>query len=160
MLIIFDLDGTLFQTKPCDIAAVNHLFEELELKKIENNVIINNIGKRTSEFLTSILPDNIKQQDVCERFRKLERIEVRENGILFPGIVDLIEKLLLKGHILNICSNGSLEYIGIVLEKTGITKYFSKVYSAKEFSNKAEVIQTISSNNHKAVVIGDTISDI
>lgn len=106
------------------------------------------------------MPDNIKQQDVCDRFRELEQNEVRKNGILFPGVVEMLEELLLKGQKLYICANGSIEYIKLVLENTGITKYFSMVYSAKEFSNKAEVIRTIVTNNHQAIVIGDTISDI
>lgn len=160
MIIIFDLDGTLFQTALCDIAAVNHLFDELAIEKVDDTAITYNIGKKTFEFLTNILPAHIKQQDVYDRFRELEQKEVRENGILFPGVIELFEELVSKGHTLIICSNGSSEYIELVLKKTGITKYFSNIYSAKEANNKGEVIRKILDNNSPAVVIGDTLSDI
>lgn len=56
MQIIFDLDGTLFKTDICIINAVNRLFGELGLTRIEEHYIAQNIGKKADEFLRSLLP--------------------------------------------------------------------------------------------------------
>lgn len=46
MQIIFDLDGTLFQTRFCDINAINRLFDEFGLMRTEEQYITQNIGKK------------------------------------------------------------------------------------------------------------------
>lgn len=160
MLVIFDLDGTLFQTAYCDVNAVDKLFKELALPKVNEEIIIRNIGKSTTDFLRSILPPYIKENDVYDRFRELERTAVKEEGILFPGIEEMLQQLKLKGHTLYVCSTGSMEYIELVLKKTGIRQYFDKVYSAKSFPSKTAAVNEIISCNESAVIVGDTISDI
>lgn len=160
MIIIFDLDGTLFQTKPCDINAINYLFDELGLDRIDEQYITQNIGKKTDDFLRSLLPSNINPQDVRQRFRELEQCEVNESGILFPNVVEMLDELTLKGHSLFICSNGSMEYIELVLKRTGIKKYFSKIISSKLYNSKAEAVNNIMNSKECAVLIGDTLTDI
>lgn len=160
MHIIFDLDGTLFQTRYCDINAINCLFDELGLSHIDEKSITQNIGKKTDDFLRSILPTDINIVDVRQRFRDLEQREVIERGILFPQITDMLEQLTLKGHSLYICSNGSSEYIELVLQSTKIREYFCQTYSAKYYESKAEVVKNIINDSQSAVVIGDTFSDI
>ena len=160
MIIIFDLDGTLFQTAYSDINAVNKLFEELGLNRLEEKNIVQNIGKKTDDFLKSILPKHINPVDVKDRFRELEYIDVNAHGRLFDNVAEMLEKLVLNNHLLYICSNGSLEYIKFVLNKTGIEKYFSGVYRAKQFSCKSDVVKQIINDNKKAILIGDTYEDI
>ena len=160
MLVIYDLDGTLFQTRFCVTNAINRLFDELGLMRIEEQYITQNIGKKTDDFLRSLLPSHININDVSRRFRELEQSEVKESGILFPKVSEMLEQLTSRGHSLYICSNGSIEYIELVLQKTKTSKYFCEKHSAKYYVSKAEAVQNILSNNQSAVVIGDTFSDI
>ena len=160
MQIIFDLDGTLFQTKFCDINAVNRLCDEFGIMRIDEQYIAQNIGKKTDDFLRSLLPPHINIEKATDRFRELEQKEVKERGILFPNITEMLEILLSKGHSLYICSNGSIEYIELVLQRTKITQYFCEKHSAKHYSSKTEAIKNIVNSNQSAVVIGDTFSDI
>ncbi len=160
MQIIFDMDGTLFQTSLCDINAMNRLYDEYKLQRTEEKYIIQNIGKKTEDFLRSLLPPHININDASKRFHELEREEVKGNGMLFPGIEEMLEQLLLKGHSLYICSNGSMEYIELVLQRTKINQYFCEKHSAKHYATKAEAVKKIMNNNQSVIVIGDTFSDI
>lgn len=160
MQIIFDLDGTLFQTRFCDINAINRLFDEFGLMRTEEQYITQNIGKKTEDFLSSILPPIININDASKRFRELEQNEVKENGILFPNVVEMLDNLFSKGHSLYICSNGSIEYIELVLQRTKISQYFCEIHSAKHYASKAEAVKNILNSNQSAIVIGDTFSDI
>ena len=160
MQVIFDLDGTLFQTRFSAINAIHCLCNELDLPQIDEYIIIQNIGKRTDDFLLSIFPSNINIDEIRQSFRDIERMEVVERGILFPQINEVLEQLTLQGHSLYICSNGSSEYIELVLTGTKIRKYFDEIYSAKYYDSKVEVLKTIRKNSQSAVVIGDTSSDI
>ncbi len=160
MQIIFDLDGTLFQAKYCDINAINRLFDEFGIMRTEEQYITQSIGKKTEDFLSSLLPSTININDASKRFRELEQNEVKESGILFPNITEMLENLFSKGHLLYICSNGSIEYIELVLQRTKIREYFCEIYSAKHYDSKAKAIKNIINSNQSAIVIGDTFSDI
>jgi phosphoglycolate phosphatase len=159
MLIIFDLDGTLFQTAVCDVNAVHKLCDELGIKHVAEREIIAGIGKTIYNFLNDILPSNNLLDEVCIRFRELERTEVIERGELFPGIPQMLEKLRGEGHTLAICSNGSLEYIMLVLDHMGITGFFHEIQSAKYIGSKTEVVRQMLRESKNAVMVGDTKSD-
>ncbi|WP_455717549.1 HAD family hydrolase, partial [Anaerosporobacter sp.] len=109
MNIIFDLDGTLFQTQPCIINAVNKLFLNNGLKPIESDKILQNIGKRSNDFLCSILPPDIITNELYEQFCMYEKEEISQNGQLFDGIQTLLDYLKINNHHLYLCSNGSIE---------------------------------------------------
>lgn len=160
MLVIFDLDGTLFQTALCVINAINQLFDELNLKRIPMKAITDCIGKTTYDFLQTLLPEAIDPYSCCERFRLLEQIEVAKHGILYNGVEKMLVHLKSNGHTLFICSNGSTEYINLVLSTTGIDKYIDSVVSAKIYSTKSNAVKQIIQNNSCAVLVGDTLFDI
>lgn len=50
MHVIFDLDGTLFQTAICEYYAVNQLRSEYSLPSLSEQIIKQNIGKQTADF--------------------------------------------------------------------------------------------------------------
>lgn len=159
MNIIFDLDGTLFQTQPCIINAVNKFFSNNGLEPIEVDSILQNIGKRSNDFLSSILPPNINVKDVYEEFSMYEKEEISKNGQLFDGIVALLDYLKTNEHHLYLCSNGSDEYINLVLEKSKIKQYFEKIISTK-FISKKDTVKELINKNDLFIMIGDTIYDI
>jgi phosphoglycolate phosphatase len=72
----------------------------------------------------------------------------------------VLESLFSKGHSLYICSNGSIEYIELVLQRTKISEYFCEKHSAKQYFSKSEAVKNIISSNQSAIIIGDTYSDI
>lgn len=160
MQIIFDLDGTLFKTADCEIAAIDNLCKEFAYQKIPDKEITSNIGKKTSDFLLSLFSNSIDLDQYTKRFRELEHIEISNHGQLFPDAENMLKTLKACGHHLCICSNGSLEYINLVLERTKIDSYFTEIISAKDFSSKVEAIAKIIENNKDSILVGDTNSDI
>jgi phosphoglycolate phosphatase len=160
MLLLFDLDGTLYQTKYSIIHAVNSLFDELGQPHPDVLAILKHVGKTSVDFFRAILPAQFSPKEASERFRDLEFDAVKKIGILYPGVPQLLERLKSDGHTLCVCSNGSLEYIGLVLETTGIRQYFSRLYSAKFHESKAQMVREIVQPGERAVMIGDTSSDI
>lgn len=159
MQIIFDLDGTLFQTKCCVTSAFYRLSKELGIAITEEEITME-IGKKTYDFLKSLLPESINPNDVRERFREIEREEVQKHGKLFPNTEKVLKKLKNDGHSLYICSAGSYEYVELVLSKTKIADLFNQIFSANSDKSKSDIIREIINSNSRAVVIGDTKSDV
>ncbi len=79
---------------------------------------------------------------------------------LFPDVLKALKQLKQDGHTLSICSNGSLEYIKLVMQTTGITDFFDDICSAKQFASKTDAVKKIVERNPTAVMVGDTFSDI
>ncbi len=159
MLLIFDLDGTLFRTADGVVRAVNRLRAEMGLVSLPEPKILENIGKKTPLFLNAVLKDLPEEQirNSRERYRELEHEEINRGG-LFSGIYEMLERLSHKNQLC-ICSNGSLDYLHRVLSKTKVEHFFSAIQTASIFCSKAEAVKELLNKGEDAVVIGDTLED-
>jgi phosphoglycolate phosphatase len=167
--VIFDLDGTLYQTHITVGKAVNETFKEYSFPSVDVDVLKRNIGKTKENFLKGILPEQIwknyfdgREEEFNrfnERLRYHERKAVPECGRLFEGVKELLISLVDLGYELIICSNGSNEYIDIVLDSMGIRKYFSGVYSSKYSPSKGFLLKQMYQEGNYAIVVGDTRID-
>lgn len=160
MNIIFDLDGTLFQTDRCVINAVNELCRRNELGIVSEEMMKENIGKRSADFLGRILPADVDPNAFYEEYSLLERNEISKNAQLYKNVVKLLSELKEKGHHLFVCSNGSKEYIDLVLNKTHSAQYFDEVYSAKYISKGEVVKKIIGDGSISTIMVGDTNTDL
>ena len=122
MLLVFDLDGTLFMAKP----------------------VVAQAGLDTFQVGYS---ENL-------------RAAIRDCGALFPNVLKMLSRLHSAGHELIICSKSPIMYVEIVLEETGLAKFFTRAYSSGEYASKAECVREIIGADSCAVVIGDTHGDI
>jgi phosphoglycolate phosphatase len=160
MHLIFDLDGTLFETAHTVMTAVRALFDELGLPVPDEAGVLTHIGKPSPRFLAAILPEGLATEAVAARFCVLERAAVSESGRVFFGVPDMLQSLRCDGHKMSVCSNGSEEYIRLVLAVTGIEAFFAGIYSAKFSSSKAEKVREMLTSDEDAVVIGDAGDDL
>lgn len=159
MHVIFDLDGTLFQTAICEYYAMNQLRSEYSLPSLSEQIIKQNIGKQTADFLKCYFPESYLSDTFIEHYHNLEHAAILQHGSLFPDIPALLEHLKRNHCQLDICSNGSVEYINRVLDKTNIRAYFRHLITAQNFSSKADAIRTLLTEESPAVIVGDTTSD-
>ncbi len=158
--VIFDLDGTLYETNSSILGAVEETRREFGLPPVPEAEVSRHIGKTLDSFLAVLFPENKDLDSVRDAFRLHERTAVKKHGRLFPGIVSLLEELKQLGFFLTICSNGSESYIGLVLESMEIREYFSEIVSSKYCSSKGEAVARIASPEEFSIVVGDTIIDL
>ncbi len=163
-LVIFDLDGTLYQTELVSIAATKKAFNDMNLSIPDEEVVMKHFGEMTENFCKSIYPAGS-----CSEWEKLaklignyEKTLIPELGKLYEGIEVILEELYERNYKIAICSNGSLEYINLVLTSTGIKKYFSVIKSNKNIKSKEKIIKDLLAyfNTNRAIVIGDTVYDV
>lgn len=160
-LVIFDLDGTLLCTHHHICKAVKDTLSAVGLPDISNDMIIDLIGETSDVFFTAIAPEckNIKQFKTL--FRKNEHIALLSHGKLFESIPVVLSNLVAQGFQLAICSCGSMEYIELALNNTGLRDLFHSVISSKEYASKTEAIKEIitSSKHENVIVVGDKYHD-
>ncbi|MFO7991560.1 MAG: HAD family hydrolase [Thermoplasmata archaeon] len=162
MLVIFDLDGTLFETGSSVIPAVRHSLRDIGMEEVDDDTILSLIGERTPVFCEKIVGG---RGDKFEEFRgKLwyyEHKYIGEMGKLFPGIKKMLKVLKERGFILAVCSNGSQDYVDYVLEVTDIAGYFDERVSSSQMKSKKVAIEGLmgSYGKEKAVMVGDKRHD-
>ena len=168
MLLIFDLDGTLFQAKTSVLLAVRRLLDELGIPAPDENTILKNAGQGIDALLRNILPRGSALAVARMRALELMRKAVLECGELFPGVREAVIQLHNEGYELAICSNSPEEYIETVLEHTGIADAFSRYCSVSAYPSKASAIRELLQTEPPhcppgcptAIVIGDTHGDV
>ena len=143
MLLIFDLDGTLFQAKPVVLRADWGLLRELGVPEIDESTLFKNAGQGLDTLLRNILPESTDLAAARARYLEMVREAILDSGELFPGIRDVLEQLHADGHTLVVCSNSPPEYIKLVLEHTGISGLFTRYCSSEEYASKAEAIREL-----------------
>ncbi len=157
--VIFDLDGTIYETNSSILGAVEETMKEFGLPPVEVTQVSQNIGKTLDSFLMSLLPEQVDLEAFKEGFRINERAAVRKHGRLFCGVTELLKELKNRDYSLFICSNGSESYINLVLESTGIRDYFSGITSSKYLTSKGQAFRSLTLEGDFAIIVGDTAID-
>lgn len=164
-MIVFDLDGTLYQTHKTCMVVLKEMCDKyrLELGPEDENYLM---YTTVASLLDKVAPDMPEFERI--RFQheyKWREIEVvSQTGELFDGAEEVLRRLRTKGHKLAICGMGSEEYIAAVLKRCSIRKYFDYVYPRQEGKTKSQVLMQLlcESGEQKAdcVMVGDSITDL
>ena len=171
--IIFDFDGTLFQTEKLVVYAFEQTFNRLEAEGIYKGAIPNEsqmlsvIGNTEKELWENLLPDYREEihQKANSYLLDYELLGIKEGyGALYPDVVDTLIKLRNKNIPLFIASNGLKEYIDQVAKAFRIEHLFTAMYSAGEYKTetKTDLVKLIikEHNIRTGIMVGDRLSDI
>lgn len=165
LLLIFDLDGTLFKTESTVIPAVQSSLKEAGLEEAEREKILSLLGERTPVFCEKLVPEGgEKLESFRENLWHYERKYIGESGELYDGIVEMITGLEEKGFPLAVLSNGSDDYVNYVLECCDIRDRFDHVVSSSQMDSKAQAIREMmeehgGDDGKNAVMVGDKKHD-
>lgn len=169
--IIFDMDGTLFQTDLILEPALETTFEILRKEKQW-------VGKTPVEKYREIMgvPLPVVWETLCpnhsleireksnEIFQQQLIIQIRENkGALYDGVEETLT-LLSERYPLFIASNGQIEYLQAIIEEYKLHRFIQHTYSIQVIpsGNKSELVQLVKTENQiqGVFVVGDRASDI
>jgi len=165
-LLIFDLDGTIFQTIRPEVEAVKKALIELDWK-IENieEKVGEYIGKTSEEAYKSILPLDkvLKWENLAKIVRKYRKSTIVQYGEIFPEVIETLQILKKRNYKLVLYSNASIEYFNKIVSFLEIEKLFDYMECVEENNlTKTELVKKIKTRFKKSniAVIGDRIHDI
>ena len=169
MILIFDLDGTLINSKKRH----SILMEKL-LKKHKINIPYNfekeylnfkDCGNSNKNYLSSILnlPLELVNEICAEWINEIESDELIEYDVLYDETIFILEKLKNDNVIIYLSSRARKNTLINSLRKLKIYDYASEIYVTNPkdgYEGKSQILEKIKkSTDDKIVMIGDTEVD-
>ena len=165
--LIFDLDGTLTDSKP---GIIGCLREVLEARKISGYGPLDRfIGPPVEQWAAELLPHGSAEDRtaLASDYRACYDRVGWSNNSVFPGVAELLAQLDRDGFPLYVCTSKHEHFAVRILEKFGIAQYFKAIYGDRidyESHSKSDLLALILSRNaiDRASVwmVGDRSFDI
>jgi len=173
--IIFDLDGTLFNTIAIAEPAFRLIVDRIRTEKGVNmdyftpQQVASFIGHTFKEMweiaFAHVLP--AEEEYVHRLLQEAEQQMLTQGeGRLFTGIRQLLQTLTERGYNLYLASNCSHFYMQPILEKTNIADFFCNTYPIGRYpyiTHKGELIELLIAENPQEsgfIMVGDREMDL
>ncbi|WLR41801.1 HAD hydrolase-like protein [Bacillus carboniphilus] len=170
--VIFDMDGTLFQTNKILELSLEDTFNYLKsLGKWDGHTPIEKyreiMGVPLPEVWETLLPNHTMKirEEVNQYFLEtlVENIH-RGKGALYPHVESILTHLKENDYSLFIASNGLTTYLEAIVTQYHLDRWVSEVFSIEQIQtlNKSDLVKRIIDKyDVKAgAVVGDRLSDI
>ena len=146
-MIIFDLDGTLWETIDATYEAANIIVDKhSDLKNISKETIIKGMGLGTEENEKNYMPYIELEQGIeymKEISDKTSEIINEENVKIYKGVSDTIKELS-KKYKLAIITNNRDRYAETFLKISNLNSYFTDYMGAASYNiSKGEAIKNM-----------------
>ena len=166
-LLIFDLDGTLWDSAAPVAESWNEVFqrEDSSLPLLTVNDIHSIMGMTMKEIRNVLYPDRIiENRDEVFNMCSTHEVEYLYThcGMLYPDLRATLEALRAEGYELAVVSNCQLGYVDAFLSSSGVRDLFIDYEEWERTGlSKGENIRLVMQRNGyaKGVYIGDTRKD-
>jgi phosphoglycolate phosphatase len=166
--ILFDVDGTLLDSRRDIAAAQLWTYRQLGVDSLQPEDIYPLIGKPLSETFMALLPDHLHHRipEAAVMYRDYYRAHAFDTTELFAGVKETVAALRKKGIRLATATIKSTETTARVLSHFGIAQYFSHIQGTDNgvFKPDPLIIHTILAKQDwqaiETLMVGDTDKDI
>jgi phosphoglycolate phosphatase len=165
-LLIFDLDGTLFDSEEFNFKVINHTLKSMGIDEIvSKKTISSHLGEPSEIYYSNILPASVKKKypSIREKNRSYYDKFIMKYGKSFDGVNETLKELKRGGYKLALYSNSSQLYFSTAIKKLKIENYFDYMECTKQNNlSKIELVKKISFKlkTEKCAVVGDRIHDM
>lgn len=170
--VIFDMDGTLFQTNKILEVSLHETFNRLRAMKLwEKETPVEKyheiMGVPLPVVWETLLPNHsnevrLKTNDYFHE-KLIENIN-SGNGALYPNVEEIFSYLKNNNYSIFIASNGLTEYLNAIVRYYNLDNWVTETFSIQQIQtqDKADLVKTILKkyNIEKGAVVGDRLSDI
>ncbi|MGP4041613.1 HAD hydrolase-like protein [Gracilibacillus sp. D59] len=170
--LIFDMDGTLFQTDKILELSLEDTFNHLRsLNRWSTVTPIDKyreiMGVPLPKVWETLLPNHsVEEREQVDTYfleRLIENIRSGK-GALYPEVKEVFSYLKENNFSIYIASNGLTEYLKAIVSYYHLDKYITETFSIQQINslNKSDLVQNIIKKYGitNGTVIGDRLSDI
>jgi phosphoglycolate phosphatase len=135
--LIFDLDGTLIDSKLDLALAVNAALEELGRPELRHETIFSYVGQGAASLIARALGEGATDEECLrglEFFIKYYSAHKLDHTALYPGVRETLDTL--KGMPMAILTNKPVKASLGIVEGLGLADHFRFVYGGNSFERK------------------------
>jgi phosphoglycolate phosphatase len=169
-LLIFDLDGTLIDSK-IDLAnSVNAARNHLGLAPLHNDLIHSYVGEGAPVLIQRALGPEAAPEKVSEAlafFLEYYRAHQLDNTALYPGVREALNRLKAYGAKLAVLTNKPVRISHEIMEGLGLGSHFESIYGGNSFEFKKPhpigidtLVHATGAPRERTVMVGDSGVDI
>ena len=167
-LLVFDLDGTLVDSKQDLALSVNAMRKEMGLAPLTLELISSYVGHGVMLLVRRSLGSQATDENVEKGlafFLDYYRRHMLDNTAPYPGVSEALEKL--KGHKMAVLTNKPVIFSREMISRLGFAPYFSYVYGGNSFPQKKpdpvglhKLMEDLQVSARETVMVGDSDTDI
>ncbi|MDF2723185.1 MAG: family hydrolase [Paenibacillus sp.] len=165
--ILFDFDGTLADTLPLCIEAINEAFVKYDGVTLTSEQVVAMFGPTEADIIRLNLRNKEKAEEAValffDRYREDHERKVEPNA----AIAALLEQLHSEGYRMGIVTGKGRDTLDISLERLGIAHYFAVTVSGDEMSRPKPdpegvltAMKALGAHPDQTVFIGDSEADM
>jgi len=168
--LIFDLDGTLIDSKRDLIHSVNAMLGEMGREKLNEETISGYIGHGAPLLVSRALGANAKEEELrrgLEFFLAYYEEHKLDTTCAYSGVSDALVELSRKQVPMAVLTNKPVKISVSILEALGLAGYFRVIYGGNSFETKKpdpfgamKILKEFGAAPREAMVVGDSEVDV
>jgi len=168
-LLIFDLDGTLIDSR-LDLAhAVNATRTEMRRGPLAQELIFSYVGNGAPVLIKRAMGPDATDEEVAaalEFFLDYYRQHAVDYTVLYPGVRESVEKLHDAGVRLAVLTNKPVRISKFILEHLGIAHRMFQIYGGNSFEHKKphpigiDTLRAEAGGDPETWMVGDSYVDV
>jgi phosphoglycolate phosphatase len=171
--VIIDLDGTMLDTAPDFLVAINTMRAEMDLTPLDIDTIKSFVGKGSENLIQRVLAVDFSEEQIALHFdtamAAYQRHYLAINGDFsetYAEVTEGLQAFKAQGLRLACVTNKPIDFAKPLLAKKELLEYFEVVYGGDSFSRKkpdpVALLQVCADFNlapRQVLAIGDSSND-
>ena len=171
--IAFDLDGTLVDTAPDLVRALNETLDIEGLPHMKVAAVRRLVGqgaRKLIERASALAGANFSTErldQLTSAFIDFYRADIARGSAPFPGTADALDELAALGAKLSVCTNKRTDLSQQLLDALGLSERFSAIVGADAVTNRKPhpehyraAVERAGGVVRRSVMVGDTTADV
>jgi phosphoglycolate phosphatase len=171
-LLIFDLDGTLIDSRLDLIHSVNAMLRQFGRPELPGDVVASYVGDGAPMLVRRALgdpEDNLFFREALDFFLSYYREHKLDHTRVYDGIPEALQQIQTNGHTrkMAVLSNKPVNPSRAIVDALGLGKFFLRVYGGNSFETKKpdplgakKLLAETGTEPAAAMIVGDSSIDV
>jgi len=169
-LLIFDLDGTLVDSKLDLVHSVNAARGMMNLPPISEEIVASYVGDGAPVLMRRALGPDAGEGDVeraLDYFLAYYREHMLDNTRLYQGVREALDRMRTHGASMAVLTNKPVHFSREMVDRLGLRQHFFRVYGGNSFEQKKPnpigietLIGESGAPRERTIMVGDSHVDI
>ncbi len=169
-LFIFDLDGTLIDSKKDLAQAVNAMRRHLDMEPLADEVVYSYVGNGAPVLVKRAMRAGATEAELkyaLDYFLSYYRDHMLDHTRLYEGVQEALDRLRKEGAAMAVLTNKPVRFSEAIVNGLGLGDYFFRVYGGNSFEQKKphpvgieKLLEESEEERGRSWMVGDSAVDV